>query len=109
MIASTGVDPSEGEGTEPEEIAKCARDRLDELRQQIKHMNADWAEDDTEVKQLAAPWIGDFDGPRPENERGLGFRGAVDVVTALVQKLAELRQENALIRQALMAMKGEGK
>lgn len=48
----------------------------------------DWATEDIEVKRIAKPYIGDFDRP---NEAGIGFRGTVAVVNALVDKLNQWR------------------
>ena len=66
---------------------------------QVKMLCADWAEDDTAVKSLAAPYIGDFDAARPAEERGLGFRGVVEVTEALVAKLAESNAEIARLNK----------
>lgn len=52
----------------------------------------DWADDDTRVKEIAKPYIGDFDGPRPEHERGPEFRGVIEVTEALVEKLDQWRE-----------------
>lgn len=59
----------------------------------IKTLCADWADDDTTVKKLAAPYIGDFDDARSPEERGLGFRGVIEVTEAVVAKLAEREAE----------------
>ena len=67
--------------------------------EQVKILCADWAEDDTAVKSMAAPYIGDFDGARPAEERGLGFRGVVEVTEALVAKLAESNAEIARLNK----------
>lgn len=65
----------------------------------IKTMCADWADDDTRVKKLAAPYIGDFDAARSPEERGLGFRGVVDVTEALVANLEANDAEIARLKQ----------
>lgn len=61
--------------------------RIAELEQMKKDWCFDWAESDTKCKKLAEPFIGDFDGPRPKEERGSGFRDVQDVVEALVHLL----------------------
>ena len=74
---------------------------------QVKMLCADWAEDDTAVKSLAAPYIGDFDAARPAEGRGLGFRGVVEVTEALVAKLAEKDTEIARLTDCLDLMRDE--
>lgn len=67
--------------------------RIAELEQMKKDWCFDWAESDTNCKKLAEPFIGDFDGPRPKEERGSGFRDVEDVVEALVHLLGVRKHE----------------
>jgi len=83
--------------------------RVTELETINKLHCKDWADEDTEVKKLAAPYIGDFDGPRPPQERGLGFRGVVEVTEALCKRIAELTESNGnlfKIKQATVVKNG---
>jgi len=58
--------------------------RIAELELDNKHHCSDWAEEDTHVKALAKPFIGDLE------EKGLGFRGVVEVTEALVDRILEM-------------------
>jgi len=83
------------------DMTKTKDQRIAELELTLKHCNEDWADDDTRCKELAKPFIGDFDGPEPRAERGIGFRGVVEVTEALTKKLSALEKQNAELRGIL--------